>query len=475
MASSHNLRSYGYKNKKSNKKSVWGKVANFYKKSNKKVVLPIFVLLFATFGYTYYDASRAETITSTTMGALSLYNVHDIVYDGVTFDGAGSGGADSSGVIFIMGNTYNITFKNCTIMPNRDGVGNGIKIYDTGGVHDITFENCHIMQQPRMGFEAIGRGSGDDDGGGYYHVNLYNNVFEPQCSEAVSYDGGSATGNSVVSGNIVKGSGNCTTSQNTWDQGFEINGPTNMTVKNNVFYAGKGSTFNLNGHGYQSNWTITNNIIDTSVLYQSTPMSSESSPVEIINVSGSGSTFANNTIIGTAGWTLAWVQNVNNTNWSGTKWYSTQGLGISAGAVSGSSNNNWGEFVTSKPSYTIPSATAPSSTPTPTSTPTSTPRPTSTPTPTPIPTSTPRSTPTPTPYTTPTPTLPVAIVTPTDSPKPTAVVTPTPTPTSETPSGSRRLVCRWFKVGCTTRYVYHNTDQVSYKHRQWYCLWMCHR
>jgi len=82
------------------------------------------------------------------MGHLVLNNVHDVTYNNVTFDGAGGGNPDVSGVIEISGNSYNINFVNCTIDPNRDGQGNGVKIVDGGRVHDVTFQNCHFLTQP---------------------------------------------------------------------------------------------------------------------------------------------------------------------------------------------------------------------------------------------------------------------------------------------------------------------------------------
>jgi hypothetical protein len=193
---------------------------------------------------------------TTTMGALNLSGVHDKVFEGVTFDGAGTGGPDSSGVIAIWGGCYNLTFRNCVINPNRDGVGNGIKIVG-GDVRDILFEGCITMPQPRMGFECIGRG-----GSGYQRVNLLNCIFEPQGSEAVSYDDDTGgAGNCVIDGILVKGGG--AGSLYSWGQGFEFNNVANMELKNSTFWACRGDVWNFQMASRACNWNVHDNIIDT--------------------------------------------------------------------------------------------------------------------------------------------------------------------------------------------------------------------
>ena len=98
----------------------------------------------------------------------------------------------ASGVIYIEGASHNITFKDCVIGTNQDGVGNGVKIVDSGkGMHDITFDHCTFKYQPRMGFECIGRANpaeGGTGGQGYRRIDVLNCTFRPSAGQAISYD-----------------------------------------------------------------------------------------------------------------------------------------------------------------------------------------------------------------------------------------------------------------------------------------------
>ena len=264
--------------------------------------------------------SPTPTAAATTMGHLVLNGAHDVTYNNVTFDGAGGGNPDVSGVIEISGNSYNITFVNCTIDPNRDGQGNGVKIVDGGKVHDVTFQNCHFLTQPRMGFECIGRGSG----GGYARVNLIGCTFEPQGSEAISYDDDSGyAGSCLISGNLVKGAG--TNSAFSWGQGFEINGVANMTVSGNTFDACRGDIWNLNGpSGKACGWVFSNNTINAAVKVQSVPMGSSANAVCASNVRGG--TFAGNSITSAApGGGIAWLNGCQSMDWRTTSWHDARG------------------------------------------------------------------------------------------------------------------------------------------------------
>ena len=258
---------------------------------------------------------------TTTMGHLVLNNVHDVTYNNVTFDGAGGGNPDVSGVIEISGNSYNINFVNCTIDPNRDGQGNGVKIVDGGRVHDVTFQNCHFLTQPRMGFECIGRGSG----AGYARVNVIGCTFEPQGSEAISYDDDSGqAGSCLISGNLVKGAG--INSAFPWGQGLEISGVANMTVSGNTFYACRGDIWNLNGPSDKAcGWVFTNNTVNTAVKVQSVPMGSDANAVCASNVYGG--TFAGNSITSAdPGGSIAWLNNCHSMDWRTTIWYDARGI-----------------------------------------------------------------------------------------------------------------------------------------------------
>jgi hypothetical protein len=255
---------------------------------------------------------RVAPAAPTTSGAVVLRNVHNVVYNNVTFSGAGSGGADSSGVIQILGSTNKVTFVNCTINRNADGVGNGVKIVDSGaGMHDITFQNCLFKGQPRMGFECIGRGSGN----GYQRVDLIDCTFEPQGSEAISYDDDSGTaGNCLVTGNLVMGAG--TNRAFSWGQGFEINGVRNMTVTSNTFYRCRSSVWNLTGPSGNCGWNLSDNVIDTS--RGTVASSSDANPVCASNVTGG--VFARNRITNSIAWAAAYFSGCRNMDWRTTVW-----------------------------------------------------------------------------------------------------------------------------------------------------------
>ena len=254
--------------------------------------------------------SPTPTAAATTMGHLVLNGVHDVTYNNVTFDGAGGGDPDVSGVIEISGNSYNITFVNCTIDPNRDRVGNGIKIVG-GSVHDITFQNVHVLTQPRMGFEAIGR-----SGSGYQRVNVIDSTFEVQGSEAVSYDDDTGlAGDCTFSGNLVKGGG--ATTQFSWGQGFELNNVADMTVSNNTFYRSRGDVWNLEMmRTTPSGWVFTDNVLDAS--QGAVAASSTANPICAQNVYGG--TFSGNKITNGNAWSIAYLNNDHNMNWATTTW-----------------------------------------------------------------------------------------------------------------------------------------------------------
>jgi len=255
-------------------------------------------------------ATTTTSVTGQTMGALNLSGVSNRVYENVTFDGAGSGGPDSSGVVVVSGGSHDITFRNCVINPNRDGVGNGIKIIG-GSVSNITFENCLIKTQPRMGFECIGR-----SGSGYRNVDLVNCTFEPQGSEAVSYDDDTnQAGYCTVSGCLIKGGG--ATSQYSWGQGLELNNVANMTVTGNTLWSCRSDGWNLQmGRSSACGWTFTDNVID--FTQGSVASKSDASPVCAQHVYGG--TFARNRIVNKVGWTSAYLNDCHNMDWRTTSW-----------------------------------------------------------------------------------------------------------------------------------------------------------
>ena len=219
-------------------------------------------------------AGPASGTVFTKAGALHLNNAHDLVFDGVDFEGAGYGSGDLGALVFIEGLSYNLTFRNCIIGTNT-GSGNGVKVYDLGyGMHDITFDHCHFAYQPRMGFECNGRSNpsggswGAQGGPGYLRVNVTNCTFDAGAGEAISYDDNySASGNRAgfctVSGNVIDGAGVGSAYQ--YGKVFEINGTHNMTVTGNYFGAGRDGIVNLQGQDASAmGWVFSGNTYDGS-------------------------------------------------------------------------------------------------------------------------------------------------------------------------------------------------------------------
>jgi hypothetical protein len=196
---------------------------------------------------------RAVVLRSPLHKPLTLRTVHNVVYEGLDFEGAGTGFGGASGVIYIEGAVSNITFRNCVIGTNQDGVGNGVKIVDFGmGMHDITFDNCTFKYQPKMGFECIGRSNpaeGGTGGRGYQRINLLNCTFAPSAGQAISYDDSysavNPAGNCLVANNRVLGAGVGDTYA--FGSVIENNGVHHMTWRDNYFGAGRDSIVNISG------------------------------------------------------------------------------------------------------------------------------------------------------------------------------------------------------------------------------------
>jgi len=254
------------------------------------------------------------------MGHTVLRDVHDKVFENVTFDGAGGGNPDASGVLELRGACYNLRFTAITINPNRDAIGSGVMIADSGaGMHDIVFETPHIMTQPFMGFVCNARCSSN----GYQRVNLVNAIIEPQGSEAVSYDDTSGTaGHCLVENNLVKGGG--LTTLYPYGQGFEINGVHDMVVRRNTFAACRGAILNLQMHDTRDcGWVFEDNVVDQSRAYGGVIVG-VSQAVGAANVYGGR--FARNTIIGAApSRGVAFLNGCHDMDWRTTIWRDARG------------------------------------------------------------------------------------------------------------------------------------------------------
>ena len=270
---------------------------------------------------------RTLTVAPTVSGPLHLHNVHDRVYRNVDFEGSGSGWGGASGIIYITGASHDITFSDCTIGTNQDGIGNGVKIVDSGaGMHDITFVHCTFKYQPRMGLEVIGRANpseGGTGGKGYQRVNVMNSTFEASAGEAISYDddyAGNANraGHCTVSGNVVKGAGVGNTYQ--YGQVFEINGTHDMRVTHNTFYAGRDGILNLQMHDTaRCGWVFSKNIVDATHVEPGITVSGIAQPLGIANVYGG--VFAANTIVNFNAWNIAYIKGCHGMDWRTTSWF----------------------------------------------------------------------------------------------------------------------------------------------------------
>ncbi len=198
---------------------------------------------------------HAVVLRSPVLPPVALADAHDIVYEGVDFEGRGSGLGAVSGVVFIEGASHDLTFKDCVIGTNQDGVGNGVKIVDTGrGMHDITFDHCTFKYQPKMGFECIRRanpGEGGTGGPGYQRVNVVDCTFAASAGEAISYDDDYGAvmpaGHCNVSRNWVDGAG--VGSSYAYGSVIENNGVHDMAWTDNYFGAGRDSIVNISGRG----------------------------------------------------------------------------------------------------------------------------------------------------------------------------------------------------------------------------------
>ena len=246
-----------------------------------------------------------------------------------------TGGSSSSAVIEFASAAYNVTFDSCTIATG--GGWNGVSINDTSGnIHDITFDHVLFKSQGRMGIEITSRPTTAPVG--YRNISITNSTFEPQGSEAVSYDGGPGAGWSTFSGNLIKGAGADPSQQ--WSAGFEVNGDSNMTVTGNVIWQCRGPAWNLQRHvSDPSGWVFSGNLLDASHHQQSVAMSALAQVVGTIGVYGG--VFDHNTVIAAApGGSVAYFSDSHNMDWRTTTWCDARGGSYATPTeASGSSGN----------------------------------------------------------------------------------------------------------------------------------------
>ena len=206
-------------------------------------------------------------------------------------------------IAFIGNVVRDVTFRKCVIDPNRASVGNAVALLEhgdsSGHYEDIVWEDCHFLGSTRMTVEILHRAT-SSTGKGYRNISFLRCVFEPSDSQVISYDAvpvgtlGIVSGYSRVEGCVIKGAG--ANPSMSWPHGLEINGPRGMVVKDNTFYACRGSA--LNFHGSQGDdarplgWvTVTGNTFD--MTRGATPHS----PVAVVNAKGGGTVWRDNSFI----------------------------------------------------------------------------------------------------------------------------------------------------------------------------------
>jgi len=205
----------------------------------------------------WLDAPQVPPTTTRTITDLELKaGQSGITYENVRF--ASSRSYQQATVTIT--NAHHIVFRECVF----DGSAwNNITINDFGAtVHDITFIDCYVRSAERMGFECTSRGSSSRC---YSNVVMRRVTFEPQGSEAVSFDGPSIPVGCTVEDVLIKGSGT-RPDRFSWGQGFEINGPKGFLVEDVVMFRTRDSNWNLNGNNSaDQDWTFRNTLIDNTV------------------------------------------------------------------------------------------------------------------------------------------------------------------------------------------------------------------
>ena len=209
--------------------------------------------------------------------------VNGMVYENLWLQGNGYNGGNGSALLLIdTGWTsklpiHDLLFRNCRIGTNMaSDKGNGVKIMVRGyGATNIVFDHCQFDYQPRLGFECNGRmGSSDHASPGgllsYSGVNLTNCTFATCDGEPISYDddsqdfndsGLTQAGLCTIDNNLVGGAQGVNYPQ--WAKTFEINGPKDMTVTNNEFWAGAAGMANLQSRdGTDPCWALAGNVWD---------------------------------------------------------------------------------------------------------------------------------------------------------------------------------------------------------------------
>ena len=265
------------------------------------------------------DAPDPGVVASTGYTLVQNKTIHNLDTNGLSYryyyNCTFTGGSASEAVLSFKGTSSHLLFDSCTIA--KGGGWNGITINDSyRRIHDITFKRCLIKTQGRMGFECTSRPTSAATQ--YQRIDIIDSTFEPQGNQAVSYDGGRQAGKCTFSGNVVKGAG--VNPKQPYGAGFEINGPSDMTVTDNRIYQCRDSILNLKRHtSSASGWVFANNVFDASTHIQQTQMDRFSQVVLAFNVRGGR--FAGNTIVSdAAGGSVAYMSGCRNMDWRTSTW-----------------------------------------------------------------------------------------------------------------------------------------------------------
>ena len=274
-----------------------------------------------------------KLVRDTTIRDLRTVGLRNTYFWNVTF----TGGSATTAVVQFSSPASGITFDHCTIAAG--GGWNGVSINDSSGdIHDITFDHVLFKGQGRMGIEITSRPT--TAAVGYRNISIIDSTFEPQGSEAVSYDGGPGAGWSTFRDNLIQGAGVNPVQQ--YGSGFEVNGDSNMTVTGNVIWQCRESAWNLQRHvTTPSGWVFSGNLLDASRHQQVVPMKALAQVVGACNVYGG--VFDHNTVIAEApGGSVAYIDDSHDMDWRTTTWSDARGGGFAKPTeAAGSSGNLW--------------------------------------------------------------------------------------------------------------------------------------
>ena len=153
-----------------------------------------------------------------------------------------TGGTTKKGVVHVDFNLQDVLVRNSVVEP---GPQNGVTFNCWDGVHvrDALLEGVRVRSQPRMGFECTDRRRDAV----YSCVDQKDVVYDPQGSEAISYDGPPLDAGCTLTRVTILGAGENPAER--WGAGLEINGPKGFLVDRLTVYRCRSHALNLQGDG----------------------------------------------------------------------------------------------------------------------------------------------------------------------------------------------------------------------------------